>query len=172
MSDPVCRECNREPCVCAGDGLLHDRCHVDTGRVRVPNAERIADIERKTDTPLTDASISWHTAHVGYGSDQISLQMEHVEVSDARAIERELREEIAAAHAEVARLREAQIDQGKLWSMFRTLLSQGGDIQLDYNAGKYSCHEEYSARLDAAARERVEQFCAAALAAKEPTDDR
>jgi hypothetical protein len=54
--------------------------------------------------------------------------------------------------------RKAGIDQGKLWSIFRTLLSQGGDIQLDYNAGKYSCHEEYSARLDAAARERVKQF--------------
>jgi len=74
MPDPICRECNREPCGCA-----------------------------ESDTPLTDASISWHTAYSGYGSDRISFQMEHVEVSDARAIERELREEIAASRAETRR---------------------------------------------------------------------
>jgi hypothetical protein len=51
-------------------------------------------------------------------------------------------------------------DEGKLWSLFRRLLSQGGDIQLDYQAGKYKCYEEYSARLDGAARERVEEFLA------------
>jgi hypothetical protein len=75
------------------------------------------------------------------------------------ASSRELQRFATLAHAAGFEAgRKAGIDQGKLWSIFRTLLSQGGDIQLDYNAGKYSCHEEYSARLDAAARERVKQF--------------
>jgi hypothetical protein len=51
-----------------------------------------------------------------------------------------------------------KIDEGELWSFFRTLLAQGGAIQLDYNAGKYAGYEEYSARLDAAARERADEF--------------
>lgn len=37
--------------------------------------------------------------------------------------------------------------KGELWSFFRHLISQGGDIQM-----------EYSARLDGAARERVQEF--------------
>ena len=55
---------------------------------------------------------------------------------------------------------EGVLDKGKLWSFLRTVLSQGGDIQLDYNAGKYHSYEEYSARLDGAARERADQFLA------------
>ena len=55
---------------------------------------------------------------------------------------------------------EEVLDKGKLWSFLRTVLSQGGDIQLDYNAGKYHSYEEYSARLDGAARERADQFLA------------
>lgn len=47
------------------------------------------------------------------------------------------------------------MNDGQLWSFLRDVLSQGGDIQCDYHAGKYRCYEEYSARLDAAARERV-----------------
>jgi len=61
----------------------------------------------ESETPLTDASISWHTAYSGYGYERISFQMEHVEVADCRALELELREEIAAARAEIKRLREA-----------------------------------------------------------------
>lgn len=53
---------------------------------------------------------------------------------------------------------EEALNRGEVWSFMRRVLSQGGDIQLDYNAGKYKCHEEYSARLDAAARERADQF--------------
>jgi len=48
--------------------------------------------------------------------------------------------------------------EGELWSFFRRLISQGGDIQLDYAAGRYKSYEEYSARVDAAARERVDEF--------------
>jgi len=47
-------------------------------------------------------------------------------------------------------------DDGEIWSAIRTLLSQGGDIQMDYQAGKYKSYEEYAARLDGAARERIE----------------
>lgn len=48
-----------------------------------------------------------------------------------------------------------KIDDGKLWSKIRTLLSQGGAIQQDYDAGKYKNFEEYNIRLDGAARERI-----------------
>lgn len=47
------------------------------------------------------------------------------------------------------------MDRGELWSFFRKLLSQGGDIWLDHQQKSY---EEYSARLDAAARERADEF--------------
>ena len=50
------------------------------------------------------------------------------------------------------------LDEGEVWSFLRRVLSQGGDIQLDYQAGKYKRYEEYSARLDCAARERAEKF--------------
>jgi len=46
----------------------------------------------------------------------------------------------------------------ELWSFLRNVLSQGGAIQQDYDAGKYNCYEEYSIRLDGAARERAEQL--------------
>lgn len=45
---------------------------------------------------------------------------------------------------------------GEIWSAIRTLLEQGAAIQQDYAAGKYEGYEHYSARLDEAARERVE----------------
>lgn len=64
----------------------------------------------------------------------------------ARELEREL---VEARNALIG---------GGMWSFCRKLLSQGGDIQMDYNAGKYHSYEEYSARLDAAARERVEEL--------------
>ncbi len=50
------------------------------------------------------------------------------------------------------------MDTGKLWSLVRNTLVQGGAIQQDYTAGKYMSYEEYSARLDAAARERADEF--------------
>lgn len=48
------------------------------------------------------------------------------------------------------------MDEGKLWSLIRSVLSQGGAIQLD--RASMSSYEEYSARLDAAAAERVADF--------------
>jgi hypothetical protein len=50
------------------------------------------------------------------------------------------------------------MDRGELWVFFRNLISQGTYIQMDYAAGKFKCYEEFSARLDAAARERVDEF--------------
>lgn len=50
------------------------------------------------------------------------------------------------------------LESGKLWSVFRRLLAQGSAIEADYSAGKYSSYEQYAARFDAAARERVEEF--------------
>lgn len=46
----------------------------------------------------------------------------------------------------------------ELWSFLCKVLSQGGAIQQDYNAGHYPSYEHYSARLDEAARERADQL--------------
>lgn len=45
--------------------------------------------------------------------------------------------------------------RGELWAFLRGVLSQGGHIRDDYRGETY---EAYSARLDAAARERADQF--------------
>lgn len=65
--------------------------------------------------------------------------------------------EIDSLKQRIERL-EGALEHGELWSFFRRLLSQGGDIQMDYNAGKYRSYEHYAARLDAAARERADEF--------------
>jgi hypothetical protein len=44
------------------------------------------------------------------------------------------------------------------WSFIRNVLCQGAAIQQDYAAGKYASYEEYSARLDAASRERAAEW--------------
>ena len=44
------------------------------------------------------------------------------------------------------------------WSQVRSILAQGAAIQQDYAAGNHSSYEEYSARLDAAARDREDQL--------------
>lgn len=52
-------------------------------------------------------------------------------------------------------------DEGELWSLIRRVLEQGAAIQQDYTAGNHKGgYEEYSARMDLAARERVAQFLA------------
>ncbi len=56
--------------------------------------------------------------------------------------------------------------RGELWSLLRDVLSQGSAIGDDYRNGVYAGYESYSARLDAAARERADQL-AAMLAARE-----
>jgi hypothetical protein len=49
------------------------------------------------------------------------------------------------------------MDKGELWSFLRSTLSQGGDIWIDHQTKGY---EQYSARLDAAARERADTLVA------------
>lgn len=44
------------------------------------------------------------------------------------------------------------------WSYLRSVLAQGTDIHKDYMAGKFADYEEYSARLDAAAKERAAEL--------------
>lgn len=58
-------------------------------------------------------------------------------------------------------------DDGEFWSFLRNVLEQGGAIRLDYDAGKYPSYEHYSARLDEAARERADKWCAARAAKEE-----
>lgn len=53
----------------------------------------------------------------------------------------------------------SKVDEGQLWSLIRTVLSQGAAQEQDWMAGKYGTdYEAYSARVDEAARERVAQF--------------
>jgi hypothetical protein len=52
----------------------------------------------------------------------------------------------------------AMKNTGELWSFLRRVLSQGTDIQKDYSNGKYKSYEHFAIRLDAAARERVEEL--------------
>jgi NTP pyrophosphatase (non-canonical NTP hydrolase) len=56
------------------------------------------------------------------------------------------------------------------WSWIRSVLAQGADIQKDYIAGNHETYEHYSARLDVAARERLDQLTASppAPASTEP----
>ena len=54
------------------------------------------------------------------------------------------------------------------WSGVRSVLAQGAAIQQDYAAGKYRDYEEYSARLDAAARERIDDAALAEKPQEEP----
>lgn len=49
------------------------------------------------------------------------------------------------------------IDEGKLWSLIRSVMQQGAAIHIDHESLGY---ERYSARLDAAASERVAEFVA------------
>jgi hypothetical protein len=46
-------------------------------------------------------------------------------------------------------------ESNELWSFLRRVMTQGQDIALDYREKNY---EEMSARLDAAASERVDQL--------------
>jgi hypothetical protein len=50
------------------------------------------------------------------------------------------------------------IPDGELWSLVRSLISQGTYIQMDATAGKYKHSEEFFARIDEAARERAEEI--------------
>ena len=59
-----------------------------------------------------------------------------------------------------------KLDDGKLWSFLRSVLSQGGCIWADYQK---SSSELYSARLDAAAAERATEL-RAMLAAADPRE--
>ncbi len=55
--------------------------------------------------------------------------------------------------------------EGRLWSWVRSVMSQGADIRCDYDQGVHKGYEAYSARLDAAAAERAEEFIASEIAA-------
>lgn len=54
------------------------------------------------------------------------------------------------------------LDDGALWSFFRGMLVIGGAQELDYQSGKYKSYEEFSAHVDASARDYVEKFRALA----------
>jgi hypothetical protein len=68
------------------------------------------------------------------------------------------------------------VDKGRLWALIRDVLSQGTAIERDNVEGCYPTYEAWSARLDAAARERVADFTAllrggATAPTPDPTDD-
>ena len=54
-----------------------------------------------------------------------------------------------------------EMNDGELWSWVRSVMAQGACIQQDYASGLvHKSYEEYSARLDAAASERADEFAA------------
>lgn len=65
--------------------------------------------------------------------------------------------EVLAALNSLPAPQEAGAD-GLLWQFMRSVLAQGTDIYKDYVAGSHKTYEAYSARLDAAAHERVEEL--------------
>jgi len=65
-------------------------------------------------------------------------------------------DEALAALAELEKAAgEPVADEGKLWTLIRSVMQQGADIHIDHCGLGY---EKYSARLDAAAAERVAAF--------------
>lgn len=48
--------------------------------------------------------------------------------------------------------------RSELWSLFRSVLSQGSTIEQDYRAGRYETYEHFARRLDIAAIERANEF--------------
>jgi len=52
---------------------------------------------------------------------------------------------------------ETKLDEGKLWSLIRRVLSQGQDIYIDHRGLGY---ELMQIRMDGAARERIADFAA------------
>lgn len=50
------------------------------------------------------------------------------------------------------------IPDGELWSLVRSLISQGTYIQMDASAGKYQTSEEVFMRIDEAAREKADEI--------------
>ena len=51
-----------------------------------------------------------------------------------------------------------QIDEGKLWSFLRDVLSHGMAIEKDLQAGAYPSYEHFSAHIDDVARKRAEEL--------------
>lgn len=51
-----------------------------------------------------------------------------------------------------------RIDYGSMWGFMRSVLTQGAAIYQDFAAGNLKDYEEYSARVDAAARERDDEL--------------
>ena len=50
----------------------------------------------------------------------------------------------------------SDLDDGQIWGAIRTLMEHGASIMQDYQAGNHKGYEEFSARMDAAARERID----------------
>lgn len=63
---------------------------------------------------------------------------------------------------QLAAMQHRQVDDGKLWSFLRSVMAQGIDIRADHAE-----YELFSARMDDAAHERVEQLRAIMGASRE-----
>lgn len=64
------------------------------------------------------------------------------------------------------------IPERELWSLVRSILEQGRDIQVAYAYGVYSSYEHCSARVDEAARERADKLLQKYGTAVEPPEVR
>jgi hypothetical protein len=50
------------------------------------------------------------------------------------------------------------VDEGRLWSFLRDVLSQGMAIEKDMQNGAYPSYEHFSAHIDEVARKRAAEF--------------
>jgi hypothetical protein len=80
-----------------------------------------------SDTPLTDAALSWRTERDRTGYEQ---RIDYVEPEDARAIERELRDELAAARAKLAAPEQIQRERMEARFANRGKSAQSADCDL------------------------------------------
>jgi hypothetical protein len=65
---------------------------------------------------------------------------------------------VSSGHEEPRPSKTLSIPDGELWSLVRSLISQGTYIQMDASAGKYQTSEEVFMRIDEAAREKADEI--------------
>lgn len=137
--------------------------------------EQIQSAESERAEPIDSAR--WQAIEWRWGSGTVTLdcdekgffriQVEHAEAADEYVtgkdpadvlnklmkFDAEHAEETTAPSAEARR-----IDYGSMWGFMRSVLTQGAAIYQDFAAGNLKDYEEYSARVDAAARERDDEL--------------
>lgn len=135
-------------------------------------------------------SARWQAIEWRWGSGTVTLdcdekgffriQVEHAEAADEYVTGEDPADvlnklmKFDSEHTEEAALPSAEarrIDYGSMWGFMRSVLTQGAAIYQDFAAGNLKDYEEYSARVDAAARERDDELKSLPSAIAETTED-